>query len=171
MGDMFAVGGCDCSCNSGTNCYTCVGDIGTTLSVTDALFATTATWNSTLGLFVTPDLCSASSTSPTATCSGGSASCYPFNHAAGAVYYYTVECIDATHMEIFRYWYELTCTGTETVEYAPCSCTPIGTLAYSSSGSVLVNCLFVNWSGTLTQRSGGLSDPADISLTVGFSSP
>jgi hypothetical protein len=158
-----------CNCGSGVTCITCTGTIPVTLSITDALGTYIATWNSTLSLWITPAQCSVSSTSPTGFCSGGTAACVGATHPAGALYYYSIGCTSSGHMTLNRYWYELTCGAGPAHQYAPCSCTPTGTLAYSSSGSVAVTCGAISWSGTLTKISGSLVDPAGIAYTVGFS--
>ena len=150
-------GSCNCG-PPGVTCVTCTGTIPSTLSITDVLGTYTATWNSTLSLWITPRLCSVSSTSPTAKCTSGTGACNGGAHAAGALYTYSIGCTSSGHMTLNRYWYELTCL-LPSYQYSPCNCSPGGPQAYSSSGSVSVTCGSISWSGTLTKVSGNLSDP------------
>jgi hypothetical protein len=163
--DAWDIGACGCS--GGGGCVTCSGSMPTSLYITDALGTYTATWNSTLSLWITPAQCSVSSTSPTGFCSGGTGACVGATHAAGALYTYSIGCTSANHMTLNRYWYELSCGAGPAHQYSPCSCTPGGTQAYSSSGSVVVNCASISWLGTLTKASGNLSDP--VGGTTSFS--
>ena len=65
-------------------CITCNALPVGTFTVTDSLGSYTATWNQTLSLWITPQLCSASSTSPTGTCPGAAtAVCFGGTQAAG----------------------------------------------------------------------------------------
>jgi hypothetical protein len=103
----------------------------------------------------------------------GVATCHVGTKTVGVQYYYEIDCIDATHLDIKRYWFELTgCSGSKPVEYAPCSCATAGVTGgwhYSSSGSQAVTCGAVSWYGTLTKRNGSLVDPVDITQSIGFS--
>ena len=163
LNQISGTGVCNCL-PPGVTCVTCTGPIPFTLSVTDALGTYTATWNSTLSLWITPQLCSTSSTSPTAKCTSGTGHCNSGTHAAGALYTYSIGCTSANHMTINRYWYELTCVS-PSYQYSPCSCSPGGPQAYSSSGSVHVTCGSISWSGTMTRVSGNLSDPVGGSVS------
>jgi hypothetical protein len=162
----FDVSGCGCSGGGGpVDCVTCGAfGIPDTLGITDALGSCTATWNSTLSLWITPHLCSAPSTSPTAKCTSGTGACNNGTQAAGALYYYAVACPSLNHMTLNRYWYELTCIS-PSYQYSPCSCSPGGPQAYSSSGSVAVTCGSISWSGSLTRVAGNLPDPVGGSVS------
>ncbi len=153
--------------NCNVVCVTCgFPYIPPILSISDAVGGPyEATWNSSLYLWVTSRLCSASSTSPTAKCTSGTAACNSGAHAAGALYTYSIGCTSANRLTLNRYWYELTCTSPN-FQYSPCSCNPGGSQGYSSSGSVSVTCGSVSWSGTLTHVSGNLADP--VGGTVSF---
>ncbi len=142
----------------------CPNTIPSTLDITDALGTYTATWNSTLSLWITPQLCSLSSTSPTAKCTSGTGACNSGTHPAGALYTYSIGCTSSGHMTINRYWYELVCVS-PSFQYSPCSCSPGGPQAYSSSGSVAVTCGSISWSGSLTKISGNLADPVGGSVS------
>ena len=74
------------------------------------------------------------------------------------LYTYSIGCTSSGHMTLNWYWYELTCVS-PSYQYSPCSCSPGGPQAYSSSGSVSVTCGSISWPGTLTKVSGNLSDP------------
>ncbi len=156
LNQISGTGVCNCL-PPGVTCVTCTGSIPFTLSVTDALGTYTATWNSTLSLWITPQLCSAS-VSPTANCTSGTGHCHSGTQSAGALYTYSIGCTSANYMTLNRYWYELTCVS-PSYQYSPCSCSPGGPQAYSSSGSVHVTCGSVSWSGTMTKVSGHLADP------------
>lgn len=152
-----AAGGCNCS-GPGVTCVTCSGTIPDTLSITDANGTYTATWNSTLSLWITPQLCAVSQ-APIAECTSGAAACR-FGVVSGQpLYAYGIGCTSAGHMTLNRYWYELRCVS-PTYQYALCGCAlGAGIQAYSSSGSVAVTCGSIAWSGTLTKIVGNLSDP------------
>ncbi len=161
--DRFAVGttaGSPCSCAGGSVvCATCSpATIPDTLSITDANGTYTATWNSTLSLWITPQLCAASQ-APIAVCASGAAACQLSSQSGQPLYVYGIACTAAGHMTLSRYWYELRCTGPPD-QYALCGCgVGTGMQAYSSSGSVAVTCGSIAWSGTLTRIVGNLSDP------------
>jgi len=148
---------CNCGTPCSVTCITCSRTIPCTLRITDANGSYTATWNSTLSLWITPQLC-ASSNSPCAACVSGSSSCTGAGGACQPIYAYGIGCQSPDHMMVNRYWYEAHCSGA--YYYAPCDCTvSSGTQAYSSSGSVAVTCGSIAWSGTLTKIVGNLSDP------------
>ncbi len=158
----------NCNCATGIICVTCTpAGIPSTLSITDALGSYTATWNSTLSLWITPQLCSATlAANAVGKCTSGTGACrFPFV-AAGALYTYSIGCTSSGHMTLNRYWYEITCVSPN-FQYSPCSCSPGGPQVYSSSGSVAVTCGSISWSGSLTKVSGNLSDP--VSGSVSFS--
>ncbi len=158
-----APGGCNCSTCTVT-CVTCFAGIPCTLSITDANGTYTATWNSTVSLWLTVQLCAASN-SPCAACVSGHSSCTGAGGACQPLYFYGIGCTSAGHMTINRYWYEAHCSGA--YYYDPCGCgVSVGSEAYSSSGSVAVTCGSIAWSGTLTTIVGNLSDP--VGGTVGF---
>jgi len=152
-----AAGGCNCS--TGVTCVTCFGTIPDTLSVTDANGTYTATWNSTLSLWITPHLCAVNQTNASK-CISGVTTCDNVTHPSGQpIYAYGIGCISAGHMAIYRYWYELRCVS-PAYQYILCGCSSnAGSQAYSSSGSVAVTCGSIAWSGTLTKIVGNLSDP------------
>ncbi len=161
---MFDVGNstpCNCgpSC-TGTNsvsCITCFADICDELHITDANGTYTATWQTSLSLWVTTQLCAASN-SPCAACVSGVSSCTGAGGACQPLYIYGIGCTSAGHMTFNRYWYEANCGGT--YNYCPCGCgVLVGAQAYSSSGSVAVTCGSIAWSGTLTKVVGSLADP------------
>jgi hypothetical protein len=143
--DAWDIGGCGCSTPTGVICVTCTYGIPETLSITDDLGSYTATWNSTLSLWITPALCSPS---------------------ASALYSYSIGCTSANHMTLNRYWYEIAGVS-PSYEYSPCGSPPGGPQAYSSSGSVAVTCGSISWSGTLTEEFGNLADP--VGGTASFS--
>jgi hypothetical protein len=152
-----ASGGCNCP-GAGVTCVTCSGTIPDALSITDANGTYTATWNSPLSLWITPQLC-ASSQNPVATCANGNNACQ-FNSQSGQpLYVYGIECFSPGKMTIYRYWYELQCVS-PSYQYATCGCiVGSGMHVYSSSGPVEVTCGSIAWSGTLTKIVGNLSDP------------
>ena len=159
-------GACNCSTGGGVTCVTCIGTIPDTLSITDANGTYTATWNHTLSLWITPQLCAASQ-APIARCVSGAAACNTSSQSGQPIYDYGIECTGTGLMSIYRYWYELTC-GSPSHQYALCGCSVGGgAQAYSSSGSVAVTCGSIAWSGTLTKIVGNLSDPTGG--TVSFS--
>ena len=159
-----AAGGCNCS-GPGVTCVTCSGTIPDTLSITDANGTYTATWNSTLSLWITPQLCAAS-TAPLANCTSGSAACKFGSQSGQPRYVYGIACTSAGHMTLYRYWYELTCVSPN-YQYVPCGCAiGAGLQVNSSSGSVAVTCGSVAWSGSLGSSTGHLADP--VGGTVSF---
>ena len=153
-------GSCNCSGGGGpVDCVTCGSSgIPDTLSITDANGTYTATWNSTLSLWITPQLCAASQ-SPVASCVSLAAACHFGSQSGQPFYIYGIGCTSADHMTISRYWYELHCVSPP-IQYAPCGCAfGSGVEVYSSSGSVAVTCGSIAWSGTLANITGTLSDP------------
>ncbi len=119
-------------------CVTCFDPIPATLTVSDGLGDHTATWNGSLRIWITPQIC------------GGQ-----------AMYAYGIGCYGAGTMMINRYWYEL-----PSGNYAPCGSVLWGRQAYSSSGVISVTCGSIGWSGSLTKAIGDLDDP--IGGDVGF---
>jgi hypothetical protein len=152
-----------CNCGASVTCVACAS-IPTDLYITDVLGTYTATWNATLSLWITPQLCSGS-VSQVADCTSGTGHCHVGTQSAGVLYTYSIGCTSAHHMTLNRYWYELTCVS-PSYQYSPCSCSPGGPQAYSSSGSKSVTCGSVSWSGTLTKVSGNKTDP--VGGTVSF---
>lgn len=163
------IGMCSGPCAGGGGpvvCIACPDGLPDALGVSDALGSYTATWNTNLSFWITPQLCSAPSTSPTGKCTSGTGACFGGAQAAGALYVYGIGCTSLGHMTINRYWYELTCV-LPPYQYSPCGCMPGGPQAFSTSGSVAVTCGSISWSGTLTKVSGNLSDP--VGGTTSFS--
>ncbi len=160
------VGVCGCGGGPGVVCITCSADtIPETLSVTDANGTYTATWNSTLSLWITPQLCAASQ-APIAACTSGAAACQFSPKSGQPLYVYGIGCTSSGHMTLNRYWYELRCVS-PSYQYALCGCAVgAGMQVYSSSGSVTVTCGSIAWSGRLTKIVGNLSDP--VSGTTSF---
>ena len=155
------IGRCGCGGGGGpVNCITCglSPGIPDTLSITDSNGTYTATWNSTLSLWITPQLCAVSQ-APIAQCVSSAAACQSSPQSSQPLYAYGIGCTSPDHMTLNRYWYELTCVS-PSYQYAPCGCAVGGSRqAYSSSGSVAVTCGSIAWSGTLTRIVGNLSDP------------
>jgi hypothetical protein len=156
------------NCACGVTCVTCSGSIPKTLSITDANGTYTATWSSTLSMWITGKLCAASQM-PIGICS--SVNSYHNYCNLGPVsgqplYVYGISCASAGHMTLYRYWYEVTCVS-PSWQYVPCGCAwNWGSQVYSSSGSVAVTCGSIAWSGTLTKITGNLFDP--VSGTTSF---
>ncbi len=156
----------NCNCATGIICVTCTpAGIPSTLSITDALGSYTATWNSTLSLWITPQLCSNPVTT-TANCTSGTGACHNGTHTAGALYTYSIGCTSTGHMTLNRYWYEIVCVN-PAFQYSPCSCIPGGGQVYTTSGSIAVTCGSISWSGTLGGGSHNAPDP--VGGTVSFS--
>ncbi len=145
------------------NCLTCGSSgVNNPLYITDAFGGPyPAIWNGTSWITT---LCSASTASPTAQCTSGSAACNSGTVAGSAYYYYLITCTSAGNMTLNRYWYELACAS-PAYQYAPCNCTPTGTLVHTTSGSVAVTCGSISWSGTLGSGTGHLSDPVGGTVT------
>ncbi len=134
-------------------CVTCPDPIPSTLSVTDTLGTFTATWNPTLSLWLTPQLCA--SESGCAGCVYGAASC------AGAgfgypLYWYGIACTGIGTMGIVRYYMVVNCSGT--YYYATCDCAG-GTETYVNKLYIPVTCGSIAWSGALNGPGSPLPDP------------
>jgi hypothetical protein len=158
-------GGCGC-CQSGVVCVTCSpASIPSTLGITDANGSYTATWIAAQSAWVTPNLCSPTSTSPTANCTSGTAACASGTQSGGALYYYVILCQRRHVLVIERYWYEQACS-TPAHQYAPCHCTQTGPPGYSAGGGT-ITCGSISWSGTMVKQSGNMADP--VSGTTSFS--
>ncbi len=154
------IGGCGCSGGGGpVDCVTCgSGGIPETLSITDTNGTYTATWNSTLSLWLTPQL-SAASQAPIAVCNSDVAACQSSSQSGQPLYVYGIGCTSMGHMTLIRYCSELRCISPPN-QYVLCGCqVGAGMQGYSSSGSVAVTCGSIAWSGTLTRIVGNLSDP------------
>jgi hypothetical protein len=156
------IGACGCTGGGGTvNCVTCGASPGipTTLYITDALGGPyAATWDATLSIWLTPQLCAPSQT-PSGTCQSGVAACEAKDSNNTPLYVYGIGCTSVGYMTLIRYWYELRCISPPN-QYVPCGCQVGGGMqAFSSSGSVAVTCGSIAWSGTLTRIVGNLSDP------------
>ena len=139
-------------------CVTCSGTIPDTLSITDSNGTYTATWDSSVLLWITPQLC-AYSQDLVAACANGTNSCNVESQSGVPLYLYGIECSSPGQMTVYRYWYELRCVS-PSYQYATCGCAiGSGIQVYSSSGPVEVTCGSIAWSGTLAQVVGNLSDP------------
>ncbi len=167
MGDMFAVGGCDCTCGGCTGCSACSGSIPCTLYITDINGTFPAPWSASNTWWATGFLCSPTTASPTAMCSAGPAlTCQAIATAGRAIYGYTINCGSAGLMTITRYWFENACGIGPSPQYWPCACESILAPypnAYSKiarASSVSITCGSISWSGTLPKITGSLADPA-----------
>jgi hypothetical protein len=140
------------------DCVTCgaVPGIPHVLQVSDVLGNYTATWSTSLSLWVTPQLCSGN-VSPIAKCTSGTGACDTASNSAGALYVYSIGCTSSGHMSLTRYWYELRCVS-PLYQYSPCACSPGGPQAYSQY-STAVTCGSISASGTPVRVSGNLADP------------
>lgn len=146
-------------------CNACQSVIVGSFTITDATGSHTAAYNSTLGAWVTPPLCSPSVT-PLARCPLGTALCDTSTHGGGALYAYSISCSGSGHLTVLRAWYEFTCISPGW-QYAPCSCnTGAGAQKTATSGSQPIDCTAPSWSGTLTKLSGNLADPVGGSVSI-----
>jgi len=149
----------------GVTCVTCSGKLPLNFTVTDSIGSNTATWNSTLSLWITPQL-SAEEQSGVAACNMGVSACQFSPQSGTPLYVYGIGCASPGHMQINRYWYELRCVS-PAYQYATSGCAVgSGMQVYSSSQSVAVDCDDPNWSGDMTKIVGNLSDPVGGSVQM-----
>ncbi len=175
MGDMFAVGGCDCLCQGvQVLCSSCTPlDMPGTLYVSDTSNTSIpATWNSSYSSWFTPYL-STSVPSQCAACTGG-ISASPCG-SGDACYFYRIRCSSANYIYVLRCYCVTIVTGCSGYQYVPYSCAPSGVLGctyyysyyYSGSKYSPINCASILWSGSMNMDTGTIiHDPMSGTVTV-----